>query len=166
MGTRVQIQNSSNSVLICQDFTPSTSLSHKQAITHVARAFFVVPLCPPPSSPSLGSQRHMKTQVALVHAWACSLGLKLKLTAYSDKESYLAATTPLSSDLVLGYDLDPASTDDFRHLVAQATFPFPPLCASYDSHTRYVSTASLSLALALTISLSSPWPSPYPYTSL
>ncbi|KAL3927836.1 MAG: hypothetical protein SGPRY_002650 [Prymnesium sp.] len=75
--------------------------------------------------------------VALVHAWACSLGLKLKLTAYSDKESYLAATTPLSSDLVLGYDLDPASTDDFRHLVAQATFPFPPLCASYDSHTRY-----------------------------
>ncbi|KAL1524290.1 hypothetical protein AB1Y20_019193 [Prymnesium parvum] len=62
-------------------------------------------------------------QVALVHAWACSLGLKLNLTAYADKDAYLAATRPLSTDLVLGYDLDPASSDDFRHLISQTLLP-------------------------------------------
>eukprot|EP00966_Prymnesium_polylepis_P118276 2734623-Prymnesium_polylepis.1 len=45
------------------------------------------------------------------------------MTAYGDKDVYLAATAPLSADLVLGYDLDPASTDDFRHLVSQSLSP-------------------------------------------
>ena len=57
-------------------------------------------------------------QVALLHAWACTLGIKLHLTAFDEKSSYLSSMKPMSSNLVLGSDLDPASTDDFRHLIA------------------------------------------------
>ena len=62
-------------------------------------------------------------QVAALHAWACALGVKLHLAAYGSKEDFLAAVPPMSSQLVMGMDLDPASTDDFRHVVAQTLAP-------------------------------------------
>jgi hypothetical protein len=62
-------------------------------------------------------------QVSALHAWACVLGIELRLTAHASAADYLAATAPLSVQLVLGLDLDPASTDDLRQLVAQTLAP-------------------------------------------
>jgi len=45
------------------------------------------------------------------------------MRAYADKNDFVSSTAPLSSHLVLGLDLDPASTDDLRHLVAQTLSP-------------------------------------------
>jgi hypothetical protein len=60
-------------------------------------------------------------QVSALHAWACVLGLELTLTAYPGTTEFVAAFPPLSAQLVLGSDLDPASSDDLRHVVALAT---------------------------------------------
>ena len=62
-------------------------------------------------------------QVASLHAWACALGIDLTLTAFPGSDEYLQATQPLSAQLVLGSDLDPASTEDFRKVVAKALSP-------------------------------------------
>ena len=62
-------------------------------------------------------------QGAALHAWACALGIKLHLAAYASKDDFLAAVPPMASQLVMGMDLDPASTDDFRHVVAQTLAP-------------------------------------------
>ena len=48
-------------------------------------------------------------QVAAVHAWACALGLKLKLRAFPDVAAFMAANEPMTTDLVLGLDLDPVA---------------------------------------------------------
>ena len=62
-------------------------------------------------------------QVAAVHAWACLLGIDLQMHAYPSAAEYLAANAPLSAQLLLGLDLDPASTDDLRQVVSQALAP-------------------------------------------
>ena len=62
-------------------------------------------------------------QVAAVHAWACALGLKLKLRAFPDVAAFMAANEPMTTDLVLGLDLDPGSAADFRLLTAQSLTP-------------------------------------------
>ena len=59
-------------------------------------------------------------QVASLHAWACVLGLDLTLRAHSSHTDFLAAIPPLSAQMVLGLDLDPASTDDLRKVVSQS----------------------------------------------
>ena len=58
-----------------------------------------------------------------VHAWACALGVELRLRAFTSVEAYMAANEPMTTDLVLGLDLDPSSADDFRLLVAQSLTP-------------------------------------------
>jgi len=60
-------------------------------------------------------------QVSAVHAWACLLGIDLHLTAYPGTTEFAQTFKPLSAQLVVGSDLDPASTDDLRHVVALAT---------------------------------------------
>ena len=62
-------------------------------------------------------------QSAALHAWACALGVRLDFAAFSSKDDFLAANAPMASQLVMGMDLDPASTDDFRHVVAQTLAP-------------------------------------------
>ena len=62
-------------------------------------------------------------QVAAVHAWACALGVELRLRAFTSVEAFMAANEPMTTDLVLGLDLDPSSADDFRLLVAQSLTP-------------------------------------------
>ena len=47
------------------------------------------------------------------------LGIELRLSAHASQSSFLASSAPLSSQIVLGLDLDPASTDDLRGLVSQ-----------------------------------------------
>ena len=54
---------------------------------------------------------------------ACALGIRLDFAAYASKDDFLAAMPPMASQLVMGMDLDPASTDDFRHVVAQTLAP-------------------------------------------
>ena len=55
-------------------------------------------------------------QVAALHAWACLLGIELRLHAHASAADFLATSAPLSAQLVLGLDLDPASTDDLRQV--------------------------------------------------
>ena len=62
-------------------------------------------------------------QVSAILAWSCVLGIDLQLTAYPGSTEYLQATSPLSADLVLGSDLDPASNEDLRSVVAQTLKP-------------------------------------------
>ena len=59
-------------------------------------------------------------QVASLHAWACMLGLELRLHAHASADAFLGASAPLSAQMVLGLDLDPASTDDLRRVVSQS----------------------------------------------
>ena len=51
----------------------------------------------------------------------------------------------MASQLVMGMDLDPASTDDFRHVVAQTLAP--------DGYVVLTLTLTLALTLTLTLTL-------------
>ena len=65
--------------------------------------------------------------MAAVHAWACILGIELELRAHPGSVELGSAITPLSAQLVVGMDLDPASNEDLRSVVAQASSLASPL---------------------------------------
>ena len=58
-----------------------------------------------------------------VHAWSCALRINLTLRAHASAADFVAATSPISSQLLVGLDLDPASTDDFRHVASHTLAP-------------------------------------------
>ena len=62
-------------------------------------------------------------QVVAVHAWSCALRINLTLRAHASAADFVAATPPISSQLLVGLDLDPASTDDFRHVASHTLAP-------------------------------------------
>ena len=58
-------------------------------------------------------------QVAAVHAWACALGVELRLRAFTSVEAFMAANEPMMTDLVLEFG---CRRDFLRFGVIQLTF--------------------------------------------
>ena len=100
----------------------------------------------PRATPLASTCQVRERQVAAVHAWACILGIELELRAHPGSVELGSAITPLSAQLVVGMDLDPASNEDLRSVVAQASSLASPLHLPCISRSSPVHLPCISLA--------------------